>query len=127
MLVLQSNEKVTLVVSRKRSNLPVSHSRTKSAPVSHETDSSNTLLSHKSVSCDSLTPPIPPHHAATNNLNRRFTSQELQHKCITIVKVSPCSSSLVTILYLSHKPASGDSLTPSVTPHFAAHEQVLPS
>ncbi|XP_054281415.1 multiple PDZ domain protein-like [Macrosteles quadrilineatus] len=91
--LLQSSEKVTLVVARKRSSLPVSHSRTKSAPESHDSDSSPSLssnppLSHKSVSCDSLTPPapMPPHHAATINLNRDFSSQELQHKFITIVK-----------------------------------------
>ncbi|XP_046681916.1 ligand of Numb protein X 2-like isoform X2 [Homalodisca vitripennis] len=89
--LLQSNEKVTLVVSRKRSTLPVSHSRTKSAPTSHDSHfspplSSSATLSQKSVSCDSLTPPMPPHHAATINLNRDFTSQELQHKFITIVK-----------------------------------------
>lgn len=90
-LLFQSNEKVTLVLSRKRSSLQVSHSRTKSAPDSSDCSPSltnNTLsLSHKSVSCDSLTP-VPPHHAATINLHRDFTSQELQHKSVTINKVN---------------------------------------
>lgn len=102
--LLQKHEKVILVISRKRvngnsGNVNVSHSRTKSAPEQHDCDSpmsppSHQTLSHKSVSCDSLSsypvpfppPPLPPQQAATINLNRDCNMQELQHKSVTIIK-----------------------------------------